>query len=112
MEANISKCYFLITSASQSELKIGNEPSKSSTCEKLLGIKINNKLRLNAHVENSSQSHFIYGNSKVTYSVMNAFFRSQFSYCPLVWMCHSRTLNNEINRLDEGCLRNVYNNKF
>ena len=21
---------------------------------------------------------------------MDAFFKSQFSYCPLVWMCHSR----------------------
>ena len=112
MEANIRKCYFLITSGSQSELKTGNEHSKSGTCEKLLGIKIKNKLRLNTHVENSSQSHFTYGNSKVTYSVMNAFFRSQFSYCPLVWMCHSRTLNNEINRLHEGCLRTVYNNKL
>ena len=44
--------------------------------------------------------------------LMNAFFRSQFSYCPLVWMCHSRTLNNEINTLHERCLRIVYNDKL
>ena len=44
--------------------------------------------------------------------LMNAFFRSQFSYCPLVWMCHSRTLNNKINRLHERCLRIVYNDKL
>ena len=43
---------------------------------------------------------------------MNAFFRSQFSYCPLVWMCHSRTLNDKINRLHERCLRIVYNDKL
>ena len=30
---------------------------------------------------------------------MNAYFMSQFGYCPLVWMNHSRTLNNRINGL-------------
>ena len=43
--------------------------------------------------------------------LMSAFFNSQFSYCPLVWMCHSRTLNNKINRLQERCLRLMYNDK-
>ena len=40
--------------------------------------------------------------------VMKSFFLSQFSYCPLVWMCHSRELNNRINRLHEKSLRVVY----
>ena len=26
--------------------------------------------------------------------IMNAFISSQFGYCPLVWMLHSRELNN------------------
>ena len=42
--------------------------------------------------------------------LMITFFTSQFSYCPLVWMCHSRTNNNKINRLHE-CLLIVYNDK-
>ena len=42
---------------------------------------------------------------------MNAFFKSQFNYCLLVWMCCNRSLNNKINRLHEQCLRIVYNNK-
>ena len=42
----------------------------------------------------------------------NSFFKSQFSYCPLVWMCHSRTINNKINHLHERCLRLIYNNKI
>ena len=33
---------------------------------------------------------------------------SQFSYCPLLWMCHSRTLNSKINKLHERSLRLVY----
>ena len=39
---------------------------------------------------------------------MNSFFLSQFSYCPLVWMLHSRNLNNRINKLHERSLRIVY----
>ena len=43
---------------------------------------------------------------------MNSFFKSQFSYCPLVWMCHSWTINNKINHLHERCLHVIYNNKI
>ena len=35
----------------------------------------------------------------------------QFSYSPLVWMCHSRTLNNKINKLHESALRLVYDDR-
>ena len=39
---------------------------------------------------------------------MKTFVESQFNYCPLTWMLHSRTLNNEINGLHERSLRIVY----
>ena len=39
---------------------------------------------------------------------MKAFFNSQFGYCPLIWMFHSRTLNKRINRIYERALRIVY----
>ena len=42
---------------------------------------------------------------------MNAFFRAQFNYCPVVWMFHSRSLNNKINRLHERCLHIIYIDK-
>ena len=42
---------------------------------------------------------------------MNAFFKSQFSNFPLVWMCHSRANNSKINRLHERCLRIIYSDK-
>ena len=42
---------------------------------------------------------------------MNAFFTSQFSYCPLIWMCHSRSNNRKINMLHERFLRIIYNDK-
>ena len=36
--------------------------------------------------------------------VMKAFIESQFNYCPLIWIFHSRTLNNKIKK----ALRTVY----
>ena len=32
---------------------------------------------------------------------MNAFFKSQFNYCPFIWICHSRDNDNKINRIQE-----------
>ena len=39
---------------------------------------------------------------------MKAFIKSQFSSCPLIWMFHSRGVNNKINHLHERLLRIVY----
>ena len=41
--------------------------------------------------------------------IVRAFITSQFSYWPLVWMCHSRTVTNNIN--NERALRLVYNDR-
>ena len=35
----------------------------------------------------------------------------QLRYFPLIWMCHSRKLNNRINKLHESTLRLAYNDK-
>ena len=40
---------------------------------------------------------------------MKAFISAQFSYCPLVWMFHSKKLNHRINSIHERALRIVYN---
>ena len=40
--------------------------------------------------------------------LINSFFISQFNYCPLIWMFHSRSINSKINRLQERVLRIVY----
>ena len=42
---------------------------------------------------------------------MNDIFNLKFSYCSLVWIYHSRALNNKINRLREHCLRLIFNDK-
>ena len=40
---------------------------------------------------------------------MKACVESQFGYCPLIWMFHSRKVNCKINHLQERSLRIVYN---
>ena len=43
--------------------------------------------------------------------LMNAFFESQFSYFPLVWMCYSRANNGKTKRLHQRCLGIIYSDK-
>ena len=43
--------------------------------------------------------------------ITKPFIESQFGYCPLVWMYHSRKHNNQINRLHERALHLVYKDR-
>ena len=51
-------------------------------------------------------AHFM--NKDKLKTLMKAFIESQFAYCPLIWMFHSRELNNKITKLHERALRLVY----
>ena len=53
-------------------------------------------------------SHYM--NTKQRKILLKTFIESQFSYCPLVWMFHSRTLNNKINHLHEMAHQIVHRN--
>ena len=41
-------------------------------------------------------------------TLVRAFITSQFQYCPLIWMFHSRQLNKKINKIQERALRITY----
>ena len=105
------KCH-LLDSGLKYELmiaNIGNEQIIESNIVKLLGISIDSKLSFNDHLNNickkasnklnalSRQCAILpFEKRKV---LMHAFIISQFNYCPLVWMCHNRRINNKINNL-------------
>ena len=44
--------------------------------------------------------------------IFKAFIISQFNYCPLVWMFHTKQLNNRINSLHEKALRVTYQDRY
>ena len=89
--------------------------------ETLLGVKFDKKLTFNDHIPDICKKAGRKISELTTVTpymgvakkriLMNAFLTLQFSYCPLVWMCHSRTNNNKINKLHGRCLRIVYNDK-
>ena len=84
-------------------------------------IKVDAKLNFNEHLNNiiSKVSHKVNALSRaVPYMrvskrkiLLNSFFNSQFSYCPLIWMFYSRIMNNEINWLRERCMWLIYKDK-
>ena len=43
--------------------------------------------------------------------IMKSSIESQFGYSPLIWMLHTRGVNNKINRIHERTLRITYNDK-
>ena len=93
-----------------------NIEMKNSKEEKILGVIINNLLRFKSHAKNLSKkasqkiwalSRLInYLNDSKKKMIFNALLKSQFSYCPLVWMFCSRQTNN-INKIHERALRIV-----
>jgi len=122
MKANPEKCNLLASRLENINAIIDGNLIEGSKSEKLLGIQLDCNLTFNEHVENlckkASQklsalariSSFIDESKRRV--LFKAFIVSQFSYCPLVWMFHSRALNNKINRIHERALRIVYQDKI
>ena len=119
LKSNADKCHLLLSINDRVSMNLDGFKIDKSDTEKLLGVKFDKKLTFDDHTSDICQKagRKISALARVTpymesakkRILMNAFFTSQFSYCPLFWMCHSRTNNNKINRLHERYLRIVYN---
>ena len=51
MKENTYKCHLIVSSDEPTEIRIGESLIKNSTCEKMLGVKIDNKLNFDTHVK-------------------------------------------------------------
>ena len=121
MKINADKCHLSVSANNTVKIKIGNFDITNNRSEKPLGVKFDHKLSLDDHISKlcKKASRKIHTLSRVASYVnilkrrilMNTFFKSQFSYCPLVWMCHSCVNNGKTNRLHERCLRIIYSDK-
>ena len=125
MKSNEDKLHLIVTNTNKNYNSIsyiynGNEFTESEDLVELLGVKIDSKLTFNEHVTNlvtkgNQKLHALARISKFFCEdklklMMRTFIESQFNYCPLVWMFHSRILNEKINKLHERALRLVYKN--
>ena len=120
MKGNTDKCHLTVSTDEPIEIRVGESLIKSSTCEKLLGVKIDNKLNFDTHVKGFCKN----ANNKLralaratpymsleNKLLINSSFNAQFNYCPLIWMLHKRSNKVKIKHLHERCLRLIYNDK-
>ena len=129
LKANSGKSHLLTTSDNIQHIYVGGSSKyeellgiklSSSKYEELLGILIDHKLTFKIHLLSIVQKvnqklHALARISKHMPQkklriIMKAFISSQFAYCPLIWMFHSRQINHKIN--NERSLRIVYNDHF
>ena len=99
-------------------INVRDETISNSSSQKLLGIRFNSNFRFDDHVAslckkasqklNALTRVAQYINLAQRRSIMKVFTCSQFGYCLLIWMFHSRKINNRINSSQERALRIVY----
>ena len=96
LKANPDRCHLLVNTTGN--FRISVDDHVASLCKKA-SQKLNALTRV-AQYMNLAQRR----------SIMKAFICSQFGYCPLVWMFHSRKINNRVNSLHKRALRVAYRN--
>ena len=119
LKPNPEKWHLLLSDKSDDfNIKIETEEILNSKEEKILGVYFDNKLNFNTHIKKLCQkaSQKLHALARLSNLmsirqrkiIMDAFINSQFSYCPLIWMCHNRNANSMINNIHERALRIVY----
>ena len=118
MKANLRKFHILVSNKKTEKVKINDVVLTSSVQEKLLGITLDSEFKFEKHITDISNkaSQKIHVLPRITSCMsvnkrrllMKTLVESQFNYCPLIWMFHSRHLNNKINNVHEKALRIVY----
>ena len=119
LKPNPEKWHLLLSSISEVHcIKIGQQLIANSKTEKVLGVNFDNRLNFEYHIKKicKKASQKLYALARISNFmscnqrkiIMNAFISSQFNYCPLVWMCHSRSLNTQINNIHHRALSIVY----
>ena len=77
MKANTDKCFLLTSSNQESSICIHNKIIKNSKYEKLLGVKINQTLNYNAHINNTCKKaqHKLSALSKITPYIDHGYYK-------------------------------------
>ena len=120
MKLNEEKCHFLLSGHKYEHLyvTVGDAKIWESYSKNILGITIDREFKFIEYIEKvlskagskltalGRMSHILpFSKMKL---LLESFVKSQFSYCPLVWMFSNRALNSRIDKLQERSLRILY----
>ena len=122
MKTNSDKCHLILSSNDENKkTALDGEVINNTQVQKHLGAHIDYKLKFDTHIETHCKKvgkklHVLARVIKCMSTnqaqvLMRRFIISQFSHCPLIWICHSRKFNNQISKLHERALRLVFNDK-
>ena len=108
MKAKLGKCYMLLSSTESLNFQISETVIHNSQSKKVLWVTFDNKLKFEKHINTISQkaNRKLNALARITpymeltkrRILINAFFDSQFNYCPLIWMFRSCNLNKQTTR--------------
>ena len=118
MKVNTDKSHLLLSGNTKLISNIDNNLIESEKVQELLGITIDSNLSFEEHINNLTSQKLNalarisgYMDIQKRRTLMKSFITSQLGYCPLIWMFHSRDLNNKINYIHERALRITYGDK-
>ena len=112
---NVEKSNLIVATKENLELEVSCCSIRIEDSVKLFGIHINNKLNFDYHVNQlckkaSKKLHALariakYMDTNKQRMLMKVFVSSEFSYCPLTWMFHSRKMQHRINSIQKRTLK-------
>ena len=129
MTLNPGNCHYIVIGSRDlsHEIMLNNNKITSSNEEKLLDIFIDSKLNFESHIGSLCRkadqkisalarlTNYLTSDKRnsllnsVINLLLNSVIKSQFTYCPLIWMFTSRYLHNALNNIHEWALRVIYN---
>ena len=121
MVLNADKCHFMClgNDTENGTFIFNNFTFNNGNEEKILGITIDKKLTFKSHVKilrkkatlkiGALSRLFNHLSDSQKRLIFNTIIKSQFIYCPLIWMFCCRASNNMINKIHERALRLILN---
>ena len=96
-------------------INIKSSSIEGSSKEKFIGVTADSSFTFEKHInklcEKGNQKLAKYMSTDKRRTLFKAFVVSQFNYCSLVWMFHTKKLNNRISSAHEKALKLTYQNR-
>ena len=120
-KVNSCKCHLFLSPFNLKFINIKNFSIEGSSSEKFLGVTVDSNFTFEKHINELCKKgnlklyalarYVKYMSTEKRRTLFKAFVVSQFNFCPLVWMFHTKELNNRINSLHEKDLRLTCQNR-